>query len=180
MNRLRVSRGHARLLLVGALALGACYPGRSYVGPGEVTRSRWPFQKFDVDLDVRSMQPGETRTWRFSGVPPLKSDAGFTLKSRSGLTCPQLKASSLADRSVLLELRDESGTVLAKGSGPLRDWIWSYSGGGETGCNLYAMSLSFEPKEAAVYVLRFQIDGAWPEDAALDSVYFGSYAIYTP
>ena len=126
------------------------------------------------------MQPGETRSWRFSGAPELRSSAGFTLESRSGLTCPQLEASSLSDTSVLLELRDQSGTVIAKNSGPLRDWVWSYGGGGETGCNMYGMSLFFDPVEASSYVLLFQVDGAWPEDVALDYVYFGSFVSYSP
>ena len=172
-----------RLALTAALlslSLGCC-PGRSYSGPGEVQRHCWPFVNFEVLFDVQSMAPGDSKSWDFRRFPELDSVTGFTVSSRSGLPCAQLeKNASLSDASVLLELRRRDGSVVVTKSGPLRDWVWSYGGGGGETCEVYDDSLFFSPSSADDYRLVFVTDGAWPPDAALDDVYIGSYATYSP
>jgi hypothetical protein len=166
-------------IAVSLLCVASCL-GREYRGDGHfVAKSHWPFPNYAVELPLSG--PTERRMWTFTftGVPAMDSTAGFTLVSRKGAPCPALEKSELSHRVVRLELRDDRGKVAASMNGPLTKWIWSYSGGGESGCEIYADTLFFKPRTEGTYYLTFATDRPWEVDQAVE-VQVGSYAEYFP
>ena len=109
----------------------------------------------------------------------MESTAGFTLVSKSEMRCPDIEKSPLKLLNVRLEIREIGAKTVALMDAPLEEWVWSFGGGGESGCYVYADSLYFTPRGESEYEYRLLVDKPWPSEFQVGPQ-IGSFAAYTP